>query len=28
MKAQPNPIMHAKPVHYHPDGAGRDRYIE
>ena len=28
LKAPPNPIMHAKPIHYKPDGAGRDRYIE
>lgn len=24
----PNPVMEAKPLHYAPDGSGRDRYIE
>ena len=27
-RATPNPVMVAKHIHYHPDGQGRDRYIE
>ena len=27
-KTIPNPVMEAKPIHYAPDGSGRDRYIE
>jgi len=27
-KPVPNPVMEAKPIHYPPDGHGRDRYIE
>ena len=24
---EPNPVMHAKPLHYHSDGTGRDSYV-